>query len=336
MQIGPSYLSRTVAGSVTSDTFNETPRPFGWFAQIANSKKPVVVAMPLPKLVSFGPVDTPANTEPLLQSLLVALNADSVLASNSGSLHLRSIAVGGWSSGTDTLVQWCKGTRDAQSSLGRLVQEIYFFDGKGSTKLALVAGGDAEQWFKASQARKLRLIGTANTENESLLLAARLGNKEALDIVLDTGGTPNTARVRALPGRADYFYTNALYRDALTLGPPTPVLEFSQQGDALAVPPQNVSDETHIFLQSQTFAGGTTKASLTLSFTDGAGNVTTAKAPIYSELEAASVLHFDVIPQPPPDGTNSSAVQTASELIGVVRALNKSGEIKEWKPDRAC
>ena len=82
---------------------------------------------------------------------------------------------------------------------------------------------------------------------------------EALDIVLDTGGTPNTARVRALPGRADYFYTNALYRDALTQGPPTPALEFRQQGDAPVAPSQNVSDETHIFLQSQTFAGGTIK-----------------------------------------------------------------------------
>ena len=228
-------------------------------------------------------------------------------------------------------MQWCKGTRDAQSPLSKLVQEVYFFDGKDSTKSALVAGGDVELWFKASEARKLRLIGTANTENESLLLSARLGNKEALDIVLDTGGTPNTARVRALPGRADYFYTNALYRDALTLGPPTPALEFRQQGDAPVAPPQNVSDETHIFLQSQTFAGGTTKASLTLSFTDPAtGHVTTGNAPLYSEIEAASVLFFEVIPLPPPDGTNSNPVATAT-FTGVVNALNKSESKEEPK-----
>ena len=39
VQVGPSYLTRKVNGSTTSDTFSETPRPFGWFGQIANSEK---------------------------------------------------------------------------------------------------------------------------------------------------------------------------------------------------------------------------------------------------------------------------------------------------------
>src|SRR5262249_32736474 len=131
------------------------------------------------------------------------------------------VAIGGWGSGTKTVADWCRGLGRA-GGIKKLVCGVYFFDGFDNTKIALVAGGPVGNLVQGPPRAKLRLICTAYTEREGIELARRLGNSEALDLILDAGQSPAQNDVRALPGRNDYFYTNPLYQDAFTL--PAPII----------------------------------------------------------------------------------------------------------------
>jgi hypothetical protein len=256
--------------------------------------------------------------------LVTAMQASGVLP---GRKVLSSVAIAGWSSGTKTLSRWLADTSKEEPEFNALVEEAYFFDGRGDTKQTLVVGGVAETWFKAQLGRRLRLLGTGNTESESLTLAKRLGNTEALDQALAAGKKPNTKLVRALPGRADYFYSSAIYKRALNTAKPDIKLEFGKVGTVQNAPPENVTDESLIFLAASSKVGGRVGSFVQLSFDDGFGNAKKTKIPGFSVEEAASILHFVLLPTPRPLGTDQGFVFNLTEFNNLMRRLVDS-EVK--------
>jgi hypothetical protein len=309
-----NFTFQDSTGTVVRDP-NES---FHWSKQLVDSDKPVVLCLPFPKIEDVGPVGSSLGAEKLLASLLTALQAEKTLAPASPKLKLRRIALSGWSSGTQPLARWCKETVSLGSKLGDLVREVYFFDGRNSTRPALAQGGDVELWFDAGKGnRMLRMIGTANTEAESVALAARKGVTEAIDRVFDAGGTPSTTPIRALPGRLDYFYDSPVYKAALS-HPSVVDMSLATRAQGLNPTPTNVTDVTTIFKDKVAITGGFAKAFVQITFGSGAQN-RNATLLGFSEVETASELFF-IVTVPP---------ATPADFDAIVRQLNFSGDTTE-------
>ncbi|MEO7037230.1 MAG: OmpA family protein [Polyangiaceae bacterium] len=305
-QFRPSYVTRThpdpVGNSPTpsaqfpaDEQFNNFPS-FNWAQQIVNSKKAVALLMPFPKKTKLGQLDQPNSPNlALLQSLTSTLQAEGQIKPSHSPI-LTGLAIGGWSSGTKTVVDWCAGLVGRASALKKVVREVYFFDGFENSKVGLFQGGAVEAWFRDDPSRRLRLICTSYTEKEGIDLAHRLGATEVLDVVLDAGATPVNGNVRVMPGRNDYFYTSALYKAAFVLPPdpavgaqPAASLTFRAKGQAQLA--RDLTTDSALTLDQENFSSGTPKAFITLSF-----QANTKVLANYSSTEAAAVLHHIVLP----------------------------------------
>lgn len=305
------------------ENLNNFP-PFNWAQQLVASKKAVVLGMPFPKSTSFGELNRPLSSHSeLLRSLARALQAEKHIARDRTiPAFFDRVAIGGWSSGTRTVADWCAGL-DKAGTLKNLVSEVYFFDGFDDTKAALIPGGPVELWFRAKAGRKLRLICTAYTEKEGIDLARRLGTTEALDLVLEGGLSPSATDVRALPGRNDYFFTNALYQSSFLLPSPTIVPSFHRRGEVTQGTP-DVTDESNVFLEAESFLQGTPTASITLSFDDG-GVIRRSVQRNCSVIEAAALFHYHVLPFSP----SGSFIRTKVDFERLMRDLSTSQDRSE-------
>ncbi|HKO47589.1 MAG TPA: OmpA family protein, partial [Polyangiaceae bacterium] len=338
-QFRPSYVTRThddpVGNSPSPSTqfppnehFNNYPS-FNWAQQLVNSEKRVVLLMPFPKRTSFGQLNQPSSANlRLLQSLTSSLEAEGQIKPKHSAL-LAGLAIGGWSSGTKTVVDWCAGLVGSDSALPPVVREVYFFDGFEDSKVGLFPGGAVENWFREDRSRKLRLVCTAYTEKEAIDLARRLGATEALDVVLDAGGTPVKGNVRVMPGRSDYFYTNALYKAAFGLPPDPsvvaqPAISLTLRGPGQAQVTPDVSAEAALTLDTESFRGGTPTAFIVLSSRQAS---LTHQLANYSSTEAAAVLHYIVLPfvLGLPLGT-SRPVQSKADFDTAMKSLRDSGD----------
>ncbi|MDB5051163.1 MAG: hypothetical protein JWO30_4234 [Fibrobacteres bacterium] len=300
---------------------------FGWLRQLKKSAKKVPIVLPLPHGTDFGIMaDGTSSAKRTLRSLLICLQAEGFMGKNrAGLLRLERMAVGGWSSGTENLVKWINATIPEKAPLSKEVQEIYFFDGKANTRSALTVPGPAHSWFRPG--RRLRLMGTANTETASNILAASLGNPKALDQEIAGGTVDLAAPVRAMPGRSDFWYSNAFYKQALTpriklTG--ANVMDFRPPGALLATPAVDVTDEANIFLVSKNTAGGTPKASITLMSPAGGANSPRTIA-FVSTTEAAFFLNFIILGI----ATGGQVVSSPSDFKTCMDLLEQSGDKRE-------
>jgi hypothetical protein len=247
-------------------TFVDYPN-LGWDRQLATAGKPVALVMPIPDITNFGDMHTPAKARAkgVMDGFLTCYWADLAGPNTKARPSLGRIAAGGWSSGVETVVDWC--TADTS-----IFEEVYAFDGaeKSKNKLNLLAA-----WFKPH--RKLRLIGTANTEIVSITLGRLLRSQP---------GVP-PANVTTLPGETAYWYTNVDYKRAHANS------QLKKNGP-LATPPVDASDVSHVFLEKEVpLQSGDLKpehASVTLRWTSPSGVKVTGEVPFLSATEAASLV----------------------------------------------
>jgi len=299
--------------------------------QLAESKREVILAMPFPKVTDLGVLNRPlASHSELLLSLARALQAEKHVANNTYTpAFFQRLAVGGFSSGTKTLANWCAAL-DSAGEFARLVKEVYFFDGRSDTRAALAAGGPVELWFKQGKDRKLRLIGTAYTERESILLAARLGNSTALDLVLDAGSAAPVSNVCALPGRFGYFHTSSYYQAAFSLPSPSVLLRFRERDPRTGAPriptspTPDMTARTKICIESERVATKLTEGGVTLSF-DEQGVRYDEELTFMSNVEAAALLHFHVMSFSPV----GSSVSDGKDFDTVMKQLRQSKDKDE-------
>ena len=304
---------------------------YNWTHQLTESKKAVILAMPFPKGTDLGVLNRPmASHSELLLSLARALQAEKHVASTTYTpAFFQRLAVGGFSSGTATLAKWCAGL-DSAGELAQLVKEVYFFDGRDDTRAALVAGGSVELWFKQGKDRKLRLIGTAYTERESILLAARLGNSTALDVVLDARSTASPSNVCALPGRFGYFHTSSYYQAAFSLPSPSVLLRFRQRDPKTGAPQiptsptPDMTARTRICIESERVATKLNEGGVTLSF-DDRGLRHEQQLKFMSNVEAAALLHFQVMSFSPV----GSSLSNGTDFLTVMKQLPQSRDEHE-------
>ncbi len=187
-----------------------------------------MILFPIPHGTSFGTLNSPKPDHPeLLRSALVALFAEGHLAQGKAfPPRLKRLAMGGWSSGTDTLFKWAK--VNSKNPATELVDELYMFDGKNGAK------ADLKAWFNHDPVRRrLRFIGTAYLEVAANQLKKRLQHPH----------------VFVYPGDPKYWYDSADYKRALSTGS-TPPLDFrrSPQDPHL---PNDASTLTNIFLKGE-------------------------------------------------------------------------------------
>jgi outer membrane protein OmpA-like peptidoglycan-associated protein len=185
----------------------------GWDDQLHQAGKPVIMVMPLPHGTDFGAMSSadPRGVKVLHDALRALWYEDIVAmdANHPDDVSLARLAIGGWSSGTNTLIRWI--VEDAPAI--NIADEVYFFDGvdmtvwPGSAAPAIAlptAKRDFATWLSLKADRRLMLVGTSYTQ------------KPALDDfrILSTG--PLASQVSILPSdKADYYYTDLDYANAL-------------------------------------------------------------------------------------------------------------------------
>jgi hypothetical protein len=254
-------------GEDTDTSYSNYPA-FGWDRQLRQSGKPVVVLFPIPHGVDFGLLDQPsAGTKRVVESALRALFAERQIATGqSFAPRLKRLAIGGWSSGTDTLYRWVPLSKRLD-----FVDEIYCFDGKGPFPV------DFEAWFNAAQGRRrLCLIGSAYTEVPANQVKARLTH-------------PN---VFIQPGDPTFWYTNPGYLASLQPNRAPGPLRF-RTSPQQPVLPSDASILTNLFVESETLTPrGTFVDRRIVFFSPGigrrtVGNVGHEEAAVFASLELA-------------------------------------------------
>ena len=200
---------------------------FGWDHQLNASSKPVLLVLPFPHNTDFGDVHVPTNASEILGSLLLALFCDGLVAANRAELPwLGRLAVGGWSSGTETALAWCTSSKG-----GDLVDELYMFDGCDRLHAGW-PGGLSKEWLRAKSERRVRLIGTGYSQAVYTQYAKLL----------------NHPTVTAMPEQMDYWYTDEAYKRALSLvGEPTTMFsELQDTALTLATARSNIFQDSFI------------------------------------------------------------------------------------------
>jgi hypothetical protein len=223
----PSAVGRYVYSDGGAATYHDYPQ-FGWDQQLRNSGRSVIVLFPIPHAVDFGVLDRPSPaTRRLLQSALICLYAEGhVTTGGSSAPFLHHLAVGGWSSGTDTLFRW---VRPATPAGAGLVEEFWIFDGKHGFR------ADVRAWFNGNPSRRLRLIGSAYTETASN------------GFVTLASSNPN---VSVYPGDPKYWYRHADYASSLA-SPGTLPFRFRSSPTAASLGSRDASTRSNIYLRSE-------------------------------------------------------------------------------------
>lgn len=285
-----SYIQGSGAGAA----LHEYPN-YGWDHQVAKAGKPAMVFFPFPQITSFGQAAIPATGGNLLKKALLCLWAEKVIAVGSGTGPvLQRLAVGGFSSGTDDLINWC-----VMDKAGDIVDEVFFFDGKGSKQ----AMPNFVGWMAKKANRKLRLIGTAYSAVQFFGINKSLTGKDVL----------------FKPGDFNFWFTNANYLKAHRSS------FFRSPGAASTGDPKDATDPSSIFLESfKDMSGGgvnVADASIKLSWRDSAGRNHSGAATIIAPVEAASLVRFQ--------GRFAAAarpVTTKADFDKVINMLTDSGD----------
>ncbi|MEO7427289.1 MAG: hypothetical protein ABI036_19030, partial [Fibrobacteria bacterium] len=298
---------------------------FGWARQLRQSGKKAAMVIPFPHGTDFGFMNQPTRSaRRILRSMIRCLQGEKHIGTKrAGTQRLGRMAVGGWSSGTDTLFSWIKGTITDDAPLSKSVREIYFFDGKEPTRAALTVPGPAKSWFKDD--RRLRLIGTANTEVQSILLAKNLANDSILEDELAAGNSSPSAPVLAIPGRDDHWFKNALYIQALAPKPGSSkplAMKLRPPGSPLSNPPRDVTDSSNVFLVSETRTGGPAKTGVVLMSPNGGPSQPVATV---SQEEAAYFLNFFILP----GLTNGGPITSEAQFTEAIRVMKETGDPRE-------
>jgi hypothetical protein len=233
-------------GSAGHGFLRNYPR-FGWDKQLAESGKPIVFVFPFPgggmKGTDFGVVNFPNDAASILASLLRALQAENLVASQVVfPARLQRLAIAGWSSGVVAALNWLFG--DARG----IVDEAYLFDGLTPAANLLDADPTSSKmssWFK-KKARKLRLMGTAYTEVQYNRIAKAIGSADAT----------------AHPNKTDYWYTDPFYKRALTLEG-DPEVSFDRLGSP-ATTKATLASNVFLISENVSTSGDTTTATLEL------------------------------------------------------------------------
>jgi len=223
--VNPANVAKYVGEE--SDTSYSNYPPFGWDRQLRQSGKPVVVLFPIPHSVDFGILDQPSSgTKRVVESALRALFAERQIATGqSFSPNVKRLAIGGWSSGTDTLYRWVPVAKKLD-----FVDEIYCFDGKGPFPV------DFEAWFNVAPGRRrLCLIGSAYTEVPANQIKRRLSH-------------PN---VFIQPGDPTFWYTNPGYLASLKPNNAPAPLRFRANPQQPSLP-SDASTLINLFVESET------------------------------------------------------------------------------------
>lgn len=180
--------------------------------QVAEARKPLVFATPVPHSGDFGD-SCNKNWSRLMPSLMLALWAgDAVGQSVPQGLALKRIAIGGFSHGA-------KVTLAALAAHPEVVDECYLFDPPtfGDAQTSVISG-----WTKRG-GKRLRLIGGGMVHEALIAFAAGKG--------------PN---VTVNPAKADYWLTSPLYLAAINM------TKFDSSL-ATAAAPQSLSGLTGLF-----------------------------------------------------------------------------------------
>lgn len=167
---------------------------FGWDKQLRESEKRLVVLFPIPHGHGFGALEiaTPKH-QGVLKSAFVALFAENRIAKKAKRVPpMKRLAIGGWSSGTDTLLKWAE-----RPETTKFVDEIYMFDGKGKKD----AKGILKKWFEVDkEKRRVRLFGTAYSADQAVGMSRE----------------NNHPNISGFPDDPNYFYDSADYKRSLT------------------------------------------------------------------------------------------------------------------------
>jgi hypothetical protein len=230
-------VGRYIGATGLTVSFENYPN-FGWDAQLNESGKPVVFVFPFPQGgvgTDFGVCNGASGADSLFRSLFCALQSDDIVAGNTEDpTRLKRLAIGGWSSGMETVMSWID--TDTKKT-GNIVDEIYMFDPQ--TDVAKRLEGDLhahEQVFRTwlgKKPRMLRMIGTAYGELQYNQIAAALS------------GAFSNVTVR--PNDTSYWYTDPVYQQALTKpGDPVP-----PRFDPSPPPTTAASTLTNVFFGSE-------------------------------------------------------------------------------------
>ncbi|MGE0325797.1 MAG: OmpA family protein [Polyangiaceae bacterium] len=238
---------------------------FGWDQQLRESGKKLVVMLPIPRGEGFSGFSSPkAEHEDVLRSAVVALFASRYISKSRGlSPQLSRVAIGAWSSGSTTLLEWAKvlpkrnqapsrneapgekepprenePTReDEPAEPGKFVDEIYMFDGKDGQKIHVERV--LKRWFEVDKdRRRLCLIGTAYFEDAAIALKSALTH----------------SNVFVHPGDPKYFYDSPEYKRGLATGSAPPLQFRAHPKDAPL--PNDASTKTNIFIESESLHAG--------------------------------------------------------------------------------
>jgi outer membrane protein OmpA-like peptidoglycan-associated protein len=209
--------------------------PFAWWPkQIAKSGKKIVMCMPIPNVTNFGVVNSPAGLgsnrpSKLLKSLMLALFCDKSLQNQAETRPTKvgKLAIAGWSSGTDTVYNWCKsGAKDA-----KLVDELYLLDGKSTAGSPIPWDSILKAWHQKKTTRRIRNMATSYTLNYSMILKKHWKGESFY---------------WSKPEDSHYWGSDPVYLKALIpLGNSS--WKFSKKGE----PPSNATSHTGIYLDSE-------------------------------------------------------------------------------------
>jgi hypothetical protein len=286
------YIQRNP--STTLPYFDHYPA-FGWDKQLRDSNRSVIVLFPIPHNVDFGVLDSPGDETPgILKSALVCLFCDGgVKTGTTDPPGIRQLAVGGWSSGTDTLFRWVTAANAKNTKLR--VDEFWIFDGKLGMK------ADVRGWITADSSRRLRLIGTAYTEVESNGLKSAKGGS-----------------VLVRPGNPKYWYENQDYKGSLAPSGSTAPFRFRHKPTDPPLPfDQDASTRSNIYIEEPPIVDHGTSVDQAIFLTSpGLGRHQIAQM---SNEEAATFVVYEALKR----FTNNAPVSTAGELASICSWIDR-------------
>jgi len=292
----PEYS--TVRGSEGTRDF--TPYPsFGMAQALVESGKSAIALFPFPKGEGFGDLSAPkaSDLENMLHSLIVCMWGPNV-GPRTRRPRMAHLATCGWSSGTATLLN-----QTWRSS--KLVDEMYVFDGRASTKANVQQLGS---WITGK--RKLRLVGTANTIVECILLKQRFASNDS---------------VSQWPAHLGYWYSDTTYSKAHT-----PKISFTPTGfQTSGAKPSSSSDDTtnatgiELSTERVVAAMSDSQADYQASGVVLKAQGQTGFVMRLSNVEAACLARYQL------RRGSSTPVANAKEFQDVVKSLNESGDSDE-------